>query len=186
MDTVATLNTEHAAILYVLNQLEEAAAASERGVSVPADIYQDIQEFFTIFVDRCHHGKEEAELFPRLQRDYAALIDRLEADHAVGRQLALAFAQAVQNYVPGEKTSATALAEAARSYADFLRGHIDREAQGLFPTVERALEAQDQQIVAAFERIEVERIGAGTHERLHGMIDGLAGRIAPFLPVERR
>ena len=177
MNAVDTLRAEHAAILQVLDQLEQAATASERGIPVPADIYQDIQEFFTIFVDRCHHGKEEAEIFPRLSRDYAALVERLEAEHATGRQLALALNQAVQSYLPGKAAIGAILAAAARAYAAFLRRHIDQETQALFPAIEQALESDDQQVVAAFDRIEVERIGAGTHERLHGMIDGLAGRI---------
>lgn len=182
MDTVALLSAEHAAILQVLEQLEQAASASAQGIPVPADIFQDIQEFLTVFVDRCHHGKEEAELFPRLQPDHAALVERLEAEHTTGRQLALAYAQAVQSYQPGNATTGAALAAAARAYADFLRQHIDEETEHLLPVVEQALEAEDQHVVAAFERIEVGRIGAGTHERLHGMIERLPGRVAPFLP----
>lgn len=181
MDTVALLSAEHAAILQVLEQGEQAASAAEQGIPVPANIFQDIQEFLTIFVDRCHHGKEETELFPRLQSSHATLIARLEAEHATGRQLALAYAQAVQSYQPGNATTGTTLATAARAYADFLRQHIDQETERLLPVVEQALEAEDQHLMTAFERIEVERIGAGTHERLHGMIEGLPGRIAPFL-----
>lgn len=181
MNTVAILQAEHAAILQVLEQLDQAAAAAERDIPVPADIFQDIQEFFTIFVDRCHHGKEEAELFPRLQPAYAALVERLEAEHTTGRQLAAAFTHAAQTYLPGKAALGTSLAEATRAYAAFLRRHIEQETQELFPVVERVLGSEDQQIVAAFERIEVERIGAGTHERLHAMIDGLAGRLAPLL-----
>lgn len=181
MDTVAILSTEHAAILQVLEPLEQAVSAAAQGIPVPAEIFQDIQEFLMVFVDRCHHGKEEAELFPRLQPGHAALIERLEAEHTTGRQLALAYAQAVQSYQPGNAPTGAALAAAARAYADFLRQHIDQETERLLPVVEQALEAEDQRLVAAFERIEVERIGAGTHERLHEMIKGLPGRVAPFL-----
>lgn len=183
MNAVDTLLAEHAAILHVLDQLEQAAEASERGIPVPADIYQDVQEFFTIFVDRCHHGKEEAEVFPPLQQKYGALIERLEAEHATGRQFAQAYNRAIQHYLPGKAETGATLAAAARTYADFLRRHIDQETQELFPVVEQALGPEDQRIVDAFERIEVERIGPGTHERLHGMIDGLPGRIAPFLAL---
>lgn len=181
MNTVAVLNAEHAAILHVLEQLEQAAAASARGIPVPADIFQDIQEFLTIFVDRCHHGKEEAEVFPRLHQEHASLVEQLEAEHATGRELALVFNQAVQTYLPGKAVSGAKLAAAASAYATFLRKHINQETQELFPVVERALGSEDQQLVDAFERIEAERIGPGTHGRLHGMIDTLPGRIEPLL-----
>ncbi len=39
---------------------------------------------------------------------------------------------------------------------------------------------EDQTLNDAFERIEVEQIGAGTHERLHRMIMGLAPRIDAY------
>lgn len=70
-----------------------------------------------MFVDRCHHGKEEAELFPRLPPDHTVLMERLEAEHATGRQFALAFAQTIQAYLPGKAATGVALAEAARAYS---------------------------------------------------------------------
>src|SRR5579864_5712380 len=74
----------------------------------------------------------------------------------------------------------TALQRAAAGYAAMLRGHIARETAELLPAIERELAAQDEALVEAFEQIETERIGAGTHERLHGMIDTLAGRISHY------
>ena len=155
MKTIDTLKDEHNGVLFVLDQLERAVAAAERGAAVPADLFADIQEFFAVFVDRCHHGKEEAELFPRLTAEPArALVDALEAEHVAGRRLAFA----------------------AREYSAFLRAHIDLENRELLPATE-ALAAQDDELFDAFERVEVERIGAGVHERLHGMIEGLPARI---------
>src|SRR5579884_1767403 len=66
LETVRVLRAEHDAIRAVLAHLEAAVAAAERGVAVPRDLFTDIQEFFTVFVDRCHHGKEESVIFPRL------------------------------------------------------------------------------------------------------------------------
>lgn len=179
MNTIHILRTEHEAILMVLEQLERAASAAAQGIPVPASIFSDIQEFFSVFVDRCHHGKEESEVFPRLvSSEEAALIARLEAEHTTGRQQAERYAAAVRTYVPGDALLGAQLAQAAGAYAAFLREHIDRETHELFPAIERSLAPQDQTLVEAFERIEEERIGPGTHERLHRMIDGLAGRIA--------
>jgi hemerythrin-like domain-containing protein len=179
--TVRVLRAEHDAIRAVLAQLEAAVAAAERGVAVPRDLFTDVQEFFTIFVDRCHHGKEEAEVFPRLATQAGALVQRLEADHATGRQLAAAYADAVQAYTPGDPAAGRRLAAAARAYAAHLTDHIDRETAALLPAIEQTLAADDHALAAAFERIEVERIGAGTHERLHAMIETLPHRIARAL-----
>jgi hemerythrin-like domain-containing protein len=177
METTTTLRTEHKAVLYVLDQLEQAAAAAAAGRPVPAEVFGDIEEVFRVFVDRCHHAKEETVLFPLLAA--TNLPQTLEAEHADGRQLSQAYARMVALYTPGDNTSGTALREAAAAYAAMLRGHIARETAELLPAVERELAAQDQALVEAFERIENERIGPGTHERLHGVIETLAARVAP-------
>jgi hemerythrin-like domain-containing protein len=181
METIETLRNEHNGVLLVLDHLERAVRAAEGGVAVPKDIFADIQEFFAIFVDRCHHGKEDASIFPRLaDTDAADLVRRLEDEHATGRRLAAAYGAAMRAYVPGDAASGGRLATASRDYAAFLRDHIELEDTGLFPAIERELAGQDQALVAEFDRIETEEIGPGTHDRLHGMIDGLAARISPW------
>jgi len=181
MESVDVLRAEHEAVLVVLQQLERAVAAAEQGAPVAKDIFTDIQEFFKVFVDHCHHGKEEAEVFPRLGSRAWDLVRRLEMEHTRGRDLAEAYAEAVQAYTPGDAASGSGLAAAARDYADFLHEHIMVETVELFPAMESALEREDRDMVDAFERIEVERIGAGTHERLHGMIESLGPRIDPYV-----
>ncbi len=182
MQTTSTLQAEHNGVLVVLDQLERAVAAAERRAQVPADVFRDIQEFFVVFVDKCHHGKEETELFPELEaHGSGAIARRLEEEHAEGRRLAAAYGEAVKAYAPGQIVTATRLAGAARAYAEFLRAHIELETRELFPAVDAKLATSDQALVDAFERIEVERIGAGTHERLHGMIEGLSTRIDPYV-----
>jgi hemerythrin-like domain-containing protein len=180
METVETLRTEHAAVLYVLDQMERAADAAADGRPVPKDVFDDVDEFFRVFVDRCHHGKEETVLFARLAG--TGLPAQLEAGHAAGRRLAQAYAAAVASYVPGDRSAGAALRRAAAEYAAHLRAHIARENAELLPLVDRRLAAEDAALAEEFERIETERIGAGTHERLHGMIGTLAARIDPFVP----
>lgn len=182
MEAVKVLQAEHDGVLAVLAQLERAVSAAERGAPVPPGIFSDVQEFFAVFVDRCHHSKEEVAVFPRLEGGARArLIQELEAGHTRGRQLATAYAAAARAYSPGDAASGQQLAAAARAYAVFLREHIDEEAHELFPVMEESLAADDAAMVAEFERIEEERIGPGTHERLHRMIDNLPPRIDPFV-----
>ncbi len=176
--TVQTLQDEHNGVLTVLEQLDRAVAAAEGDIAVPPAIFADIQEFFKTFVDRCHHSKEERVLFPALGDSGAGLQRRLEEQHATGCSLAGTYAQSVAAYSANEGDAVRRLADAARAYAAFLREHIDLETRELLPLVERTLSpASDESVTEAFERIEVEEIGEGTHERLHGMIGGLASRI---------
>lgn len=182
MESVETLRAEHEGVLTVLDNLERATAAAARGAAVPRDVFSDIQEFFAVFVDRCHHGKEEAELFPLLVGGPATpLVRRLEEEHVVGRRLARAYAEAVNAYEPGNAESGARLQQAADAYIAFLRDHIALETDELFPAMMDALATRDEELNQAFERVEIERIGAGTHERLHARIEGLPARINPWL-----
>ena len=187
-ESVQTMSPGRASVaLYerLLLDLERAVSAAERGSPVPKDVFADVQEFFAVFVDKCHHGKEEAELFPRLtSAPGRALVERLEAEHVTGRRLAGAYASAAQAYQPGQADTGARLAAAAGAYAAFLRDHIAVETDELFRETE-TLADQDQELFDAFERVEAEQIGPGTHERLHGMIDGLGARVEPWLAVAR-
>jgi len=189
MQAVEILKAEHDAVLVVLDTLERGVGAAAGGRPVPAAIFADIQEFFAIFVERCHTSKEEAEVFSRLdtERDAPVVAD-LEREHQLGRGFAAAYAAAVRAYVPGDVGSARRLEEAAQQYVARLRAHIEHENRDLFPAIERDLAAEDARLVSAFDRIEAEQIGEGTHERLHGMIDTLPARLAPWLeaPVTAR
>jgi hemerythrin-like domain-containing protein len=178
MRTVDDLRTEHEVVLEVLDQLERAVASAEQGALVPADVFTDIQELFATFVDLCHHSKEEAEVFPRLKTGaYATLAQRLEEEHGTGRKLAGAYADAVEDYVPGDAETSTKLADAARAYSAFLREHIELETEELFPAMDSELSSQDGAMFEGFEHIEEERIGPGMHERLHAMVEGLEARL---------
>jgi len=186
MRSTTILREEHDAVLIVLDQLEQAVAAAEQGIPVPKDIFADIKEFFTVFVDQCHHGKEEKAVFHQLDssdRD-RNLARMLAEEHQTGRELAAAFATAVSEYVPGDVGSATRLAAAAGAYDVMLRQHIDEENNDLFPAMEQSLGDVDAQMIAEFDRIEFEELGAGTHERLHEMIDTLPGRITSSISKE--
>ncbi|HEV7214912.1 MAG TPA: hemerythrin domain-containing protein, partial [Chloroflexota bacterium] len=118
MQAVETLKAEHDAVLAVLNDLDRGVGAAVKGSPVPAAIFVDIQEFFAIFVDRCHTSKEEIEVFSRLDPDRdAAVVSALEQEHRSGRVLAAAYADAVGGYAPGNIASAKRLAGAAQQYA---------------------------------------------------------------------
>ena len=181
MEATTTLETEHNAVLYVLDELDRATAAAALGKSVPKDIFSDVEEFFRVFVTQCHHGKEEAEVFPKLLAAGNPLPRQLEQEHEQGRRLEHTYAHAVASYVPGDRGLGTAVQHSAAAYSVFLRKHIATETAELFPAMQRHLLSQDQALVEAFELVETEQIGAGVHERLHGMIGGLKGRIDPWI-----
>jgi len=68
--------------------------------------------------------------------------------------------------------------DAAVDYASLLRAHIAKENDILFVMAEQLLsEAEQTRMVEAFEDVELNKLGAGTHDRLHGLMDRIYAEI---------
>lgn len=172
---------EHDAIKGVLDLQDDALSALERNIAIDAGIFADFYLFFSLFVGKCHHGKEEQLLFPELRRTTALIpaIDALEAEHVQGGKLVQAFDAAQRSYAAGGLANASALIAAGREYARFLRNHIQVENERVLSQAATVVgQAEDVAIVASFDRFEDEVMGKGTHEKLHAMIDTLGPRLS--------
>lgn len=176
------LRQEHEAILGMLDATEEAARRLAAGESFEPRVLEGLSEFFQLFADRCHHGKEEDLLFPRLAAKgmptQMGPIGVMLAEHDEGRSLIRQMKEATGEYKQGNPAASAHWAQAARGYVDLLREHILKENNILFVMAERMLSDEEQQeLSAAFEKVEEEKMGAGTHERLHGLMEQLKAEI---------
>jgi hemerythrin-like domain-containing protein len=176
--TTATgiLRDEHKAILKMLDATEEVAGQIKKGIPVASEILSGLLEFFRLFADRCHHGKEENCLFPLLEekgmpRD-AGPVGVMLHEHDQGRALIGEMVAAAEAFASGSKEAGLRWADAALGYAALLRAHIDKENNILFMMADHLLTQSEQAgLVEAFEKVEINKLGAGTHERLHGLMD---------------
>ncbi len=178
------LRKEHKGILKMLDVTEEVARRLEAGQAVTPQTLVGLVEFFRLFADRCHHGKEEDLLFTLLQEKgmprAGGPIAVMLAEHDQGRALVRQMAEAAEVYQAGKTEAASRWAAAAQGYCELLRGHIDKENNVLFVMAERMLSPSEQgKLAEDFEKVEVEKMGAGTHERLHALMDKM---VAEFLP----
>ena len=182
MTATAILRKEHEAILHMLDATEEVARGFDRGERVPPETLTGLLEFFRLFADRCHHGKEEDLLFPILEkkgmpRD-GGPIGVMLAEHEMGRSLVRKMEESAETYGAGAAEAGPCWARAARAYAALLRAHIQKENDVLFIMAESLLTETEQAVLAqGFERVEQEKMGAGTHERLHRLMDKLSAEV---------
>jgi hemerythrin-like domain-containing protein len=101
-------------------------------------------------------------------------------EHEQGRALIRRMSQAADELAAGDPSGVRRWAGAAREYASLLRAHINKENNILFAMAERLLsDAEQTELAEAFERLEVDQIGAGTHERLHSSMKELLDEIFP-------
>lgn len=178
------LRHEHDAILRMISATEEVARRLDGGERVRPEILGNLLEFFRLFADRCHHGKEEDLLFPLLESKglprEGGPIGVMLLEHDEGRGFIKQMAEATEAYPSAPESAGPRWAAPARHYSALLRAHIDKENNILFRIAEQMLSPDEQARLAVdFEKAEVEKMGAGTHERLHAMMDQLLAEVVP-------
>lgn len=181
MKATDIMREEHRVIKRVLQCLTAAADHAEKGGTLDADSARKMIEFLRGFADRCHHGKEEAKFFPLArQRGVGCApgnIDILLAEHEQGRSHVRAMAENLPAAEKGDNQAKMRFCRHARQFVALLSEHIRKEDDCLFPTADVALTEADQQaLVRAFEQVEHEEMGEGTHERLHALADDLCAK----------
>jgi hemerythrin-like domain-containing protein len=172
----------------MLDVTDTAAERLAQVRPVAPDTLAGLLEFFRLFADRCHHGKEEVLLFPLLEKKglprQGGPIGVMLHEHDQGRGLIGEMAAAAEAYAGGDAGAGTRWAGAARQYSQLLREHILKENEVLLVMAEPLLTDDEQrELAAAFDAVETERMGAETHERLHALMDKLAADIASDKPV---
>lgn len=178
----AILRQEHDAILQMLEVSEELARLLEQGERVAAETLADLLEFFRVFADQCHHGKEENLLFPLLLMKglppQSGPIQVMLSEHEQGRAFGRQMAEAADAYGRGDLAAGSRWAANARAYAALLRQHIDKENHVLFLMADNLLtDAEQRALAEAFEKLEDEKIGVGTHQRLHALMQKLTTEV---------
>jgi hemerythrin-like domain-containing protein len=172
------LKNEHRVILRMIKILLVASDKLEEGEAVSPDVFKKAVEFIRVFADRCHHGKEEGELFPALERKgilkHRGPIAVMLMEHEQGRLFVKGLSEAVEKYEKGDEATKNAIVENARGYADLLDQHIYKEDNILYPMGDKLLsEADNRELLEKFERIEKDIIGKGKHEYYLQMIADL-------------
>jgi hemerythrin-like domain-containing protein len=185
MSSTDDLHGEHAEVLRMVRILEALRPLIAKGEALPLEDWTDILGFLRVFVDRCHHGKEEEVLFPAMlpvaDQETRALIQQLLDEHEQGRRLvaSLASATGVEHVAaagsPEEREFDTdGAAEAIDRYVALLRPHVVNEERHLFPAADEILAPEVQMKVQEdFDRIEEEVIGPGQHEALELTVERL-------------
>ena len=179
MDPIKDLTEEHEAVRLTLHVLEKISTDIDRSRKIAnSDHIDALLEFFRVFVDKCHHGKEEKLLFPALEEvgvgKEGGPIGVMLDEHRQGRELVEAMTAAMTQYHQGEATAAARFSEAAKAYIDLLKRHIEKENNVLFSIAERHLSKDTlSELKKGFDRLETDEIGVGRHAEFHRMLERL-------------
>lgn len=178
-DPTEVLRNEHQLIARVAEAAGQEAADIQQSGNVNKARIRKFHDFFTNFADRCHHAKEERELFPVLREVGVdtVVIDLLVKQHEEGRILLGGVGEWLAAAGEGDKADPQALGRYLLEYARLMQRHIDTENEYLWPQATARLSAAQKQALAeAFYRIEIEELGKGFHEKYHGLAMEVLGQ----------
>lgn len=189
MKPTDVLKSEHRVIEQVLNCLAKIAEQAVTAKTVDVASARQAIDFFKVFADQCHHGKEEKHLFPAMEargfvRDSGPTGVMLY-EHDLGRQRIRGMAEALDQHETGDNGALDKFVENARGYVALLRDHINKEDHCLFTMANQALTVADQQaLLTAFEHVEHDEMHAGTHEKYLEIANNLAEKFNVPLAAE--
>lgn len=140
-DPTGILRDEHQLILKVVGVLETFV---ERGREhAPVAELRRCVDFFRLYTDALHHGKEEDYLFGSLTEHgfprHVGPIAMMLQEHELGRSFVRQMAAALDE-LEGEAGAWHGFEHAARSYIELLRRHIQKEDHALFDMADDALD----------------------------------------------
>ena len=178
MNPTQDLTHEHEIVKQALKILDQLCDRVETGEKPNTEHLTQIFEFLTVFVDTCHHGKEEELLFPAMEQIGGAqvkpMLTQMLSEHQTGRTFVKKMKQAFADYNAGQAKAISALIENARGYITLLNNHIIKEDTILYVVADQLLTpVQQKDVMEGFKKIEQERIGAGKHAEFHQFIHQL-------------
>ena len=178
MSPTEQLKEEHEGIKVMLDILAKVCDRLESGARVDQRHPDQILEFLKVFVDRCHHAKEEDILFPAMERagvpGEGGPIGVMLAEHRLGRENIKGMSEAAERLGRGDRSASSQFVQNARNYIELLLAHIEKENEILYPMADGSIPENIQQaLLADFDKVEEERVGHGKHEEFHRLMDRL-------------
>lgn len=145
---------------------------------------QELIEFFEIYVDACHHGKEEQLLFPALSHVQSAEIDSLISsllhDHFQARVFMEQIKSRAGTFYPGSRADLKAFNEGAERYVELIRKHIRKENSALLPLIDESLSETDRlQLAKQFHELNKANLGSSRLEAFRANVRDLSQKYSP-------
>ena len=162
---------EHEKIMHVLELLKKIQGNGGLSEEARLKFYGELAYFLEVFADKCHHGKEENNMYHTLaplgDESEKVMIIALIEEHVEARALVREIKRAA------EAGSADEAAKAAEGYRILLHDHIRRENEEMFPSVKYRIKDQQEDVMYEhFLAVEERTLGGGVREKLDEMIKG--------------
>jgi len=163
------LRDEHESVLSVLEILDQISVNIESGQEIEAEHLLQLREILKLFVDKCHHGKEEQILFTTLEAlgvaNEGGPIGAMLYEHTDGRSFIKGISDGIDRYVAGDHGGLIQISENIQNYTNLMGQHIYKENNILYPIADHHLTPEQQaKLLADFVDIEKNALPISKHE----------------------
>ncbi len=159
MQTTQCLRDEHKLILRILDCFEIALVNASEASAASAEVFDPFVIFFKGFADRCHHCKEEDQLFPTLEKQgiprEGGPIGIMLHEHEMGRYHVKEIAKNLPAANNGDADAIQAVIRQGYAFLSLLKNHITKEDHVLFNMADQLVQGDDQtQLLEAYRAAE--------------------------------
>jgi hemerythrin-like domain-containing protein len=142
------MEAEHRIIETVVKALGDLAVAIDKGQRADVTLLKTAVQFFRVYADKLHHGKEEALFFPMLVKrgvpPQGCPIGGLNHEHEKGRALVGTLEECITFYEQKKPGAQDSLVQTLRGIFDLYQNHIWKEDAMVFPMADKVLTEADQ------------------------------------------
>ncbi len=153
MEPIGILMKEHRLIERMLRILENEREACKKSGKVDLNFLEAFIDFFHVYVDKNHHGREEDIVFRGLDRkkinfEHRRLISKLIEDHRAARNIVNGLDIAQKKYSHDNKTLCSEVTFFIDRLLTLYKGHIELEDKHFFyPAMTYLTEEERNQMV---------------------------------------
>lgn len=171
-EAIDHLTAEHDRILVGLDVIEALSQQIEAGQS-PWGLIDRALGWLGTF-GRCHHLKEERELFPVMaNHSLPNSVKILWEEHCRGEIGLSAMGDGLQAAKDGHKNGGAKFREAANNFIVLYREHVEKENTFLLPPIEIIPEAELTKMLNGFRNLEAQILGDDGAARMDALLKEL-------------
>jgi hemerythrin-like domain-containing protein len=173
MKSTKDLMEEHESVMAFLAILETILSNIQSEKKVNLEDLQWLFEFNRDFILKGHCDKEGSLFFPALESMAIPpeSIDYLIAEHEIAWSIAKTMRGLIQDYIEGRSDFRGDIISLGTVYIDFMKDHINKEENILFPLVNESISIDmDERLAFKFRLFIEERIGIGRYLDLQELL----------------
>jgi len=152
------LINEHKLIIQAVDAIKKRIAIIKTSQTIELNNITVMVDFFRVYADRFHHGKEEGILFralyqKKMKENDNKIMKDLMQEHAFARKTVTALEKANQSYASGKKEALKEILEMLSTLSTFYPKHIEKEdKQFFYPCMEYVSPEEREQMMNQFQQ----------------------------------